>query len=367
MVIIVSCHHFPDDERIYHKQIRSLIDAGLSVLYFTRSSSNVNLSDKSLTHENFNINTNVKTFIETVWASMRLKEDIQHVQIHETDLLPLLKKIKDLFPSVHTIYDVHENMEALYRTFSKRIKPIKEILIRIRNFNENRYLKYVDQIIIANPPMHDEPYRNKPTTIIENFPKIGYLDPLITNHKKINNSIIYHGHLAPERGIGDLVSAMKHVKSSISSASLTLVGTFRTRQFKNEIQSLIEELGLNSSIQHLDQVPHSEIWHIIKSHSIGVIPFRKTALTEENTPTKLFEMMICGLEIVITKLPPAQYFLDESAYWSEPNDVQSIAKSIIDACNTQGDFTNIQKNKDLIQKKYNWELKRDDYLALFRV
>ena len=366
MVIVVSCHHFPDDERIYHKQIRSLIDEGLSVLYFTRSNSIVNLSEKSLTHENFNINTNVKTFIERVLASMRLIEDIQYVQIHETDLLPLLKKIKDLRPSVHTIYDVHENMEALYRTFSNRIKLIKEVLIRIRNFNENRYLKYVDQIIIANPPMHDEPYRNKPTTIIENFPKIGYLNPLITNHNKIKNSIIYHGHLGPERGIRDLVIAMKHVKSSISSASLSLVGTFRTRQFKNEIHSLIEELGLDSSIQILGQVPHSEIWHIIKGHSVGVIPFRKTALTEENTPTKLFEMMICGLEIVITKLPPAQYFLEESVHWSEPNDVQSIAKSIIDACNTQDDLTNIKKNKDLIKKKYNWEIKRDDYLALFR-
>lgn len=366
MVVIVSCHHFPDDERIYHKQIKSLLDADFSVLYFTRSSSSVNLSDRALIHENLSINTDLNTFIKGVFDFLRLRSDIKYVQIHETDLLPLLKKIKEFFPGIYSVYDVHENMEALYRTFSNRIKPIKEILIKVRNFNENRYLKYVDQIIIANPPMYNDPYENKPTRIVENFPKIGYLDTSINNKDRKKDSIIYHGHLASERGIKDLINAMKYVKSSIPSASLSLVGTFRTKEFENEINDLIKELALNSSIHVLGQVPHSEIWEIIKSHSIGVIPFRRTPLTEENTPTKLFEMMICGLEIVITKLPPAQYFLEDSVHWCEPNNIQSIASSIIDAYNTQDDLTNIQKNQDLIEKKYNWEIRQDNYLAIFR-
>jgi hypothetical protein len=214
--------------------------------------------------------------------------------------------------------------------------------------------------------MYNDPYENKPTKIVENFPKIGYLDTSIKNRNRKKNSIIYHGHLASERGIKDLINAMIYVKSSIPSAFLSLVGTFRTKEFKNEINGLIKDLALINSIHVLDQVPHSEIWHIIKSHSIGVIPFRRTPLTEENTPTKLFEMMICGLEIVITKLPPAQYFLEDSVHWCEPNNIHSIATSIVDACNAQDDLTNIQKNQDLIQKKYNWETRKDDYLAIFR-
>ena len=33
MIVIISCHHFPDDDRIYHKQIKSLMKQGLSILY----------------------------------------------------------------------------------------------------------------------------------------------------------------------------------------------------------------------------------------------------------------------------------------------------------------------------------------------
>ena len=353
MVAVVSCNHFPDDERIYHKQVKSLLNAGHKVLYFTRSDHVLDLSDRSLTHKNLSTNTKLSVFIDRVIHSIKLNNEIQHIQIHETDLLLLFKKIKHYSPQTCTIYDVHENMESLYRTFSNRPKPVKEILIKVRNYNEKRYLQFVDQIILANPPMKIESYPTKSTTIIENFPKIENLDQLTRNKKGIENSIIYHGHLARERGIEDVISAMKYVRESIPSVSLSLVGTFRTKEFEYETKNLIVKLGLESSITIINQVSHSEIWPMIKKHKIGVIPFRRTPLTEENTPTKLFEMMICGLEIVVSKLPPAQYFLSDSVHWCEPENIQSISNSIINACNMQGNFINVKKNQELIQQRYS--------------
>lgn len=365
MVAVVSCNHFPDDERIYHKQVKSLLNAGYEVSYFTRSDHALDLSGKALIHENFSTNTSLSVFIERVIHSIKLNNEIQHIQIHETDLLPLFKKIKHCSPHIRTIYDVHENMESLYRTFSNRTKPLKEILIKVRKYNEKRHLQFVDQIILANPPMKIDSYPSKPTTIIENFPKIENLDQSISNKKVIANSIIYHGHLAQERGIEDLISAMEYVRESIPSVSLTLVGTFRTQEFEYKTKNLIGKLGLESSITILNQVSHSEIWPMIKEHKIGVVPFRRTPLTEENTPTKLFEMMICGLEIVVSNLPPAQHFLNDSVHWCEPENVQSISNSIINACNMQGNCVNVKKNLELIQHKYSWEHRQDDYLALF--
>ena len=365
MVVVVSCNHFSDDERIYHKQIKSLLNRGSSILYFTRSDSQLDLSDGLLIHKNFNKSTSLSAFIEIVTHSIKLNNKIQHIQIHETDLLPLFKKIKRHDSHINTVYDVHENMEALYRTFSNRPKLIKEILIKVRNYNEKKYLQYVDQVILANQPMKVELYTNKSTRVIENFPKLEYLDQPTSNIRRTKDSIIYHGHLAPERGIQDLVCAMKYASKSISSVSLSLLGAFRTEEFEHKIKSLIVDLGLESTITIFDQVPHSEIWAIIKEHSIGVIPFRRTPLTEENTPTKLFEMMTCGLEIVVSKLPPAQHFLNDSVHWCEPEDIHSISNSIINACKMKDSLINVQKNFELIQEKYNWERRQGDYLALF--
>ena len=93
---------------------------------------------------------------------------------------------------------MHENMEALYRTFSKRVRVLKELSIKIRNYNEKKYLQYVDHIILANPPMGSKPYKSQSTTIIENFPKIEYLTPLEQIKKRKGNYILYHGHIGPK-------------------------------------------------------------------------------------------------------------------------------------------------------------------------
>ena len=366
MVVIISCHHLPDDERIYHKQIKSLLKDGHRVLYYTRSNSSINLSDGLITHENFSIKFDISIFIDKVLHSIKSIGDINQVQIHEVELLPIIKKMKNIYPKVLTIYDVHENMESLYRTFSKRFRVIKELSIKVRNYKENKYLRYVDQIILANPPMGLKTYKDQSTIIIENFPEIKHLTPLEQIKKRKGNQILYHGHIGPERGLKELVYAMRQVIEKVPSAYLSIVGTFRTKNFENNIRNLVEELDLQRSVMIAEQVPHSKIWEIINKHRVGVIPFRRTPLTEENTPTKLFEMMICGLELVVSKLPPAQSFLSNSVHWCDPDDINSISESLISALNVKGNLSNINENQRLIIEKYNWGKKEKDYLTLFK-
>ena len=197
MIVIVSCSHPPDDERIYHKQICSLVESGYAISYYTRSKHKIDLSTSLVKHKNYSPKISVNSFIERVDQNLRKLDYISAIQIHETALLPLLKKNKSRLPHIKTIYDVHENMEALYRTFSKRIKPLKEILIYLRKYQESVYLKYVDQIILANVPMTDEPYSRSgvPIKIIENFPEKKYLNTASGRNKKTRSIAVSYTHL----------------------------------------------------------------------------------------------------------------------------------------------------------------------------
>ena len=366
MIAIVSSHHSPDDERIYHKQIKTLIEKGFFIRYYTRSNRALDLTGPSIVHNNINGKTNVRTFIDKVFNELTRFEDMTSLQIHETDLLPLLKKIKSRFSYIKTIYDIHENMEALYRTFSKRIKPLKECLIFLRKYQESRYLKHVDQIILANVPISNNPYMGLgiPIIIIENFPELKRLNLNLSSTKKYL-SLVYHGHLAPERGLKDLIEAMHHIKTVHSDVRLSLIGTFRTKEFKDKISNMIIELNLKDNINIIPQVPHDEVWMMLQKHSIGVIPFRKTPLTEENTPTKLFEMMASGLEIVATDMPPIRNFVVDTIYWSKPGDAYSIGNAILNAFDQIDNSLNIPKNQSLIKQKYNWENRKEQYSSLF--
>ena len=178
-------------------------------------------------------------------------------------------------------------------------------------------------------------------------------------------SIIYHGQLSLERGIKDLILAMPNVISKIPNVSLTLIGTFRTEKFRKIIKNIIIEYKLEDNININNQIPYENIWDKLNSHAIGIIPFRKNLLTQNNTPTKLFEMMASGLEIVATDLPPTRYFVDDSIHWVPPGDAEYLADSIIHACQSLGDRSKVQKNLQLIAQKYNWDQRQNQYLALF--
>ena len=71
MVVVISCHHFPDDERIYHKQIKSLLNEGHRVLYYTRSNSSLNLSNDLVTHKNLSMTLRINDFIDKVLHSIK--------------------------------------------------------------------------------------------------------------------------------------------------------------------------------------------------------------------------------------------------------------------------------------------------------
>lgn len=363
MIIIISSSHYPDDERIYHRQIKSLSFKKKEILYITRSSSKLNLTDQFIKHKNFDLL--LPGFLEACKKLIIEEKSTNYLQIHETNLLPLIKFTKLFKSSVKTIYDIHEDMDSLYRTFSERNFFVKEISIFFRKKQEEYYLKYVDTIILANPYLGVEPYANHKVKklVSENFPEKKYIFEDLQNRIK-PISIIYHGHLAPERGILDLIQAMEQVVEEYPEAKLVIVGSFRTNTFKVKVNSLISST-LKKNIIIKNQIPYDQIWEILRNSSIGVIPFRKTPLTENNTPTKLFEMMASGLAIVSSDLRPIKYFVKDTIYWSQPSNPASLAKSILASIDDENVDSKINKNLELIMSKYNWERIEDSYTSLF--
>ncbi len=64
MIAVVTCGHRPDDERIYEREIKTLLKAGYKITYFTRWKGDSYLSEESLWHRNYS----QKTFLsETIF------------------------------------------------------------------------------------------------------------------------------------------------------------------------------------------------------------------------------------------------------------------------------------------------------------
>ena len=328
MIAVVSCHHFPDDERIYHREIKTLLKQNIFIRYFTRSESDLDLSEPGLKHINLSVNLSVKSYSKKILYQLQASEAPLFFHIHEPELLPLAKSVKQRFRAT-IIYDVHENLDAMYRTFSQRSKPIKKTMIFLKNTNEKMHLKFIDRVILANQPLESTVYNthNFQPVILENFPESKYISN-IGNDGNRGSSIIYHGHLAPERGIGDLVAALPTVISEIPDVYLTLLGSFRTTEYERQIKRYILKNNLRDHVYDKHQIPYGDIWAILNKHTVGIIPFRENPLTRHNTPTKLFEMMATGCRIAASNLPPIRNFISDTIHWTTPGDIPSIAEGI---------------------------------------
>ena len=55
MVAVISCSHFPDDERIYHREISALLEKNYVIKYFTLSDQKTNLSQPGIDHKNYDL------------------------------------------------------------------------------------------------------------------------------------------------------------------------------------------------------------------------------------------------------------------------------------------------------------------------
>ena len=367
MITIVSCHHFPDDERVYHRELLTLKKLGQPIQYFTRSNSELDISDDLVRHKNcpakeFSIKEYI-TFLKN--AFLETPPTIFH--FHEYDLLPLARLAKLRYDS-KVIYDVHEDIRFLSETFSTRHPLLRNFLISIRTMKEQYHLECVDRVVLINPIINECVFKDRgfDPIILQGFPsKTSVSD--YQNDGRRGNTILYLGHLGPERGIRELVESIQMVRNIIPDVSLILLGTFRMPEFQDVILSLIEKQDLSDNIKWIPQVPHEAVWNYLNEAAIGVIPFRKNPLTMNNTPTKLFEFMAAGCGIVASDLPPSRHHVSDSIQWSEPGSVQDIADGLLKLLQNPELLENqSSQNRELITNQFNWECIEPILLDLYK-
>ena len=364
MVAVISCSHFPDDERIYHREINALLEKNYVIKYFTLSDQKTNLSQPGIDHKNYDLSkVTSDEYFECVEKDL-IKEPPKVVHIHEPELFPVAIKMKISF-NTKIVYDVHEDYISMIDTFSRLTRPFKNIKIKYWKYKEKQFLKYVDEIFIASPTIVNSDFASQGFNpiLLENFPLKKFIEKVEFN-SKIKNSIIYHGNLGSERGISDLIKAISIVVSEIPNANLFIYGSYRISSYKDELMQLIKSLELKKNITINDHIEHKDIWGYLRKYEVGVIPFRNNSLTSINTPTKLFEYMACGCKIVSASLKPVLRYDIKGADFFNAGDINGLAKSIITSLKSKKiDSLNYNQNK--ILSKYCWELNKSKITGVY--
>lgn len=140
-------------------------------------------------------------------------------------------------------------------------------------------------------------------------------------YKFNSRNIIFMGRMTKEKGIFDLIEAIKKIDMSLSEE---IKVQFCGNDESGLVREKINEIGLENRIQLLGWINEDEKNYIYQNAMINVLPsyFEGLSMT-------VIEAMANGVPTITTNISTMAEILGEKATFVEPGDVNCIAKKIL--------------------------------------
>jgi len=352
------------DDRIYYKLARSIKKIGSVYI--------INPFIPSQCYDGINIVGNNKTpkLNNNSWIINKLKLiNPNIIQVTEPFLLPAAVKYKST-KDVKIIYDPAEDWASMYMNFSKKPKPIPQLLGFLTRLYENWYLSYADFFIASDDWLFQYYSNIGPCSLIYNYPNRDIFDISFNNINKRSRSCVYHGQLRKERGLFLMIKAMRLVVKKFPSAHLDLIGSFSYDSEKELSYNLVKQYHLDENINFFEPVSHLDIPGKIAQSTIGLIPFYDIKKFRRNIAIKMFEYNACKLPIVSSDLPPSKKHMKDVScgICIKPNSYHDLADGIIQMFNNEKKLSLYGENgyNAFINQNY-WEAQEERLFDIYKV
>ncbi len=312
-VLVVTSVHPPDDPRIRHKLVETLL-SGADV---TLAAQAPGPDDSS----GFAVVVLRGGRVRRSLAASRLiaagAYDV--VSVHDPELLPaaLVAKLRRR----RVVFDLHENLPAQLRTKPWLPGPLRPIASALAAM----LLRLAERAIEIT--LAEESYATLFRRTHPVFPN--YLAASIEQAKRAGQrrGIVYLGDITEERGLLTAVEAVGHAGVA---EPLTLIGrcgdAIRTR-----LEAAAAAGGVALAMTGF--LPPTEAWRLVAAHRLALSPLHDTPNYRRSLPTKLLEYLALGVPVVASDLPGSRAALGATpgVVWAKPGDRDSLAKAIVAA------------------------------------
>lgn len=165
--------------------------------------------------------------------------------------------------------------------------------------------------------------------------------------------VLYHGGLFPDRGVEQLLEAMRHV----DRATLVLMGY---GVLEPEFRARAAEPDLTDRVRMMGAVPPADLLDWVACADVVAMPIQPTTLNHRlTTPNKLFEAMAAGVPSVVTDLPGMAAIVRETGCGividpADPNALVAALRRIVDIPEVEWHAWR-QRCLAAAHATYNWE------------
>lgn len=365
-VCILTTAHSPFDERIFHKEAKSLGEAGYEVVIVAPHS-------KSEQKEGIKIRAvaPLSSRMDRIWrlkplykAALQENADIYH--FHDPDLVPVGLWLSRRHRKP-VVYDVHEYYGDSLLTRYWLPKPFRKVVARMVDKLEKWSARWFAGIITVNSHMAELFQRENPEgEILHNYPLQRQFEfPRPENIKP--PVILYLGGITRERGLEVILRAMPLVREKYPEAVCELVGPVDTADLGPEFSDL-PSWQKQGNVCLRGKVPYEQVPDILAQSSIALVPLLPTLNYQKAIPVKLLEYMAAGLPVIGSRFGYIEEIINKNqcGLLTEPGDPEGLSRDI---CAFLADpkkaLSYGQNGWDAFQREYTWEKEQSKLLALY--
>lgn len=282
-------------------------------------------------------NYSVFIFISAaILAARALSRRYDLVYVHNMPDILVLSALGPKLIGAKVLLDLHDPMPELMTTiFRAKEDSFGFKLIR---WLERRSLAFADSVITVNVAckriFSSRSCAAGKITVVMNTPD-EQIFPFRTprSYPSPNGNanrrfvIMYHGSLVERNGLDLAVDALARVKDAIPFAELRVYGP--NTPFLEQVMDRARKRGLQERVHWFGPRRLEDLVHEIEGCDVGIIPNHRSAFTEINTPTRIFEYLALGKPVIAPRTPGIQdYFSSESLVYFESGNAEDLARKM---------------------------------------
>ena len=341
----LSTVHYAYDNRIYHKQARSLAAAGFSVTVLARAEDDPPPDDTVDVQYLPSHHSRFARFVSTLRLLGRVFQLRARVYVvHDPELLPLALALKLL--RCRVVYDMHEDMPAQIGMKEWLPRWSRPFIAALYRRLERFALRRLDGLVLAETG-YEPAYTHRHRATVLNYPttRSHQADAQDATHQIISASddepgqvpaqapgqvVAYVGTLTERRGLFTMLEAARQIKEDIPSVLFKLVGPINVPSEAARAKAFIDDHDLHQTVQFTGRLAPVQAHAQLKDARVGLALLEPEPNYLHSLPTKLFEYMLAGVPVLCSNVPLWQQIVADSGcgFTVSPHDMTAIVSHL---------------------------------------
>jgi glycosyltransferase involved in cell wall biosynthesis len=301
---------------------------------------------------------------------IRRKYDL--VYVHNMPDVLVLSALVPKVLGAKVILDMHDPMPELMTTIFGLARESRSVRTMLRL--ERWSMAFADAVITVNIAckrmFSSRSCPSEKVSVVMNSPD-GQIFPLRAPHPHSYGSkthdnrfvMMYHGSLVERNGLDLAVDALAQVRETIPGIELRIYG--RKTPFLTQTLEAAQRKGLQDCVHYFGPKTLEGLVEAIDECDVGVIPNHRSAFTDINTPTRIFEYLALGKPVIAPSTAGIEdYFTPESLFFFEAGNSQELAQRIEQVAFDPNEAFETAVRGQQVYKEHTWTQERNTLVGV---